>query len=110
MRLKPERLAARRTALGLSQEELGSIVGISQKQISKYENGDSDAKGENLAALARSLGTTTDWLLGLTDNPNVPLRDVTDLAEDERQLLELYRSTPRDRRRQALELLRVNAG
>lgn len=107
MGVQADRIAKRRKQLGLSQEALAELAGTSQRQISKYENGVNDPTGEVLAALARGLETSTDWLLGLTDNATRPLRDESDLSDDERQLLEIYRAKSADKRRQVLEVARV---
>lgn len=101
------RIYQRRKALGLSQEELADRVGTSQKQISKYENGINDATGNVLAALARALDTTTDYLLGLTDDPDRPMRTTGDLNEDEKMLLEIYRQKSPEKRNQVIEVAKV---
>lgn len=100
MPIQAERIAQRRHKLGLSQEDLAAFAGTSQRQISKYETGKNDPTGDVLAALAQALDTTTDWLLGLTDNPERLLRGQDDLSDDERELLELYRRHSPDKRRQ----------
>lgn len=95
-----DRIALRRQQLRLSQEELANEIGSSQKQVSRYENGHNDPTSEVLVKFARALDTTTDWLLGLTDNPERSLRDEGDLSPDERELLEIYREKPIEKRRQ----------
>lgn len=107
MPIQAQRIAERRHKLGLSQEELASQIGTSQRQISKYETGKNDPTGDVLAALARALDTTTDWLLGLTDNPERLLRGEDDLSEDERELIEIYRKKTPGQRRKALEVTKV---
>lgn len=53
----------RRKRLGLSQEKLGEMVGLSQKQISRIENYGTDSlwKVKNIAAV---FGITIDELMG----------------------------------------------
>jgi len=91
----------------MTQEELAELIGTNQRQISKYENGYNDPTADVLAGLARALDTTSDWLLGLTDVAERPLRTEMDLNEDERELIKLYRSKPTEKRRQAIEVLKV---
>ena len=61
------RLTDLRHQLGLSQEEVAGMVGISQRQISRYESGQNDPTADVLISFAKSFHTTTDWLLGLSD-------------------------------------------
>jgi len=59
-----ERLRARRTEKRLSQRELADRTGVEQSQISRLERGERGASIDNLAALARELGTTVSDLVG----------------------------------------------
>lgn len=67
--------------LHLSQEALGQRVGVAKSTISGIERGAQGISGIT-GELARALGTTTDYLLLLTDNPLPPPND-----EDEAQLV-----------------------
>jgi transcriptional regulator with XRE-family HTH domain len=61
-----ERVRKRRSALGLTQEQLSAATGLKQFHISRIESGDiKDVKGETLVRLARALRVRTDFLLGL---------------------------------------------
>ncbi len=46
----------RRKELGLSQEQLAEIVGVSYQQIQRYENGSSMLNVENVQRIAKALG------------------------------------------------------
>ena len=107
MPIQATRIAQRRKRLGLSQEELGLLAGTSQKQISKYENGMNDPTGDVLAALAQALETTTDWLLGLTDVADRPMREESDLSADEQELLRIYRRKSPDKRTQMMDVAKA---
>ena len=48
---------------GLSQYQLGALVGVSDKAVSKWENGVSKPQSRILGALSRALGITVDELL-----------------------------------------------
>lgn len=102
-----ERIRQCRLKLNYSQEELSEIVGTSQRQVSSYETGQNDPTGRVLAALANALNTTADYLLGLTDIEDRPLRSSGDLTDDERQILELYREKEPQSRRKYLDILKV---
>jgi transcriptional regulator with XRE-family HTH domain len=85
-----ERIKKRRTQLKMSQERLADLVGTSQKQISRYETGENDPTGDVLASLARAMKTSTDWLVGLTDDPTIP-GEHDELSPDERQIISALR-------------------
>lgn len=63
-----KRLRTLRERKGYTQEELADAMGTSQRTVSAWENGQTP-NGEMVAKLARELRTSTDYLLGLTDNP-----------------------------------------
>lgn len=60
------RLAQLRQTRGLTQEELGALIGLSNRMIAYYERDDAEPPGAQLAPLAKALRVTTDELLGLT--------------------------------------------
>jgi transcriptional regulator with XRE-family HTH domain len=66
------RLARLRQSRGLTQEELGGAVGLSNRMVAYYERGDAQPPGPVLAALASALKVSTDELLGLR-----PIKDGT---------------------------------
>lgn len=48
---------------GLSQKELGALIGVSNKAVSKWETGASAPKTETIINLAAVLGVTAEELL-----------------------------------------------
>ena len=54
----------------LSQTEIAKVLGMSQTGYSKYETGENDIPVLILIKLAEFYGTSVDYLLGLTDEPN----------------------------------------
>ena len=58
------RLAALRKARGLTQEELGDLVGLSNRMVAYYERDDADPPGPLIVDLARALRVSTDEMLG----------------------------------------------
>jgi transcriptional regulator with XRE-family HTH domain len=60
-----ERLATLRKARGLTQEQLGEIVGLSQRMVAYYESQGGQPPGAILPDLARALGVSTDQILGV---------------------------------------------
>ncbi|MBQ9007898.1 MAG: helix-turn-helix domain-containing protein [Clostridia bacterium] len=64
-------IAALRYKQGFSQFQLGKLVGVSDKAVSKWENGSSKPKMETCHKLARVLGITLDELLSPSDSPDI---------------------------------------
>ena len=57
----------------LTQKQLANILHCSQQVYSNYELGQRDIPAETLIKLAKFYSTTTDYLLGLTNYPKIPL-------------------------------------
>ena len=62
MELK-DRIAAVRKVAGLTQEQLGELLGVTRQAVSKWESGASDPSTSNLLALARLYGVSAEELL-----------------------------------------------
>ena len=54
---------AKRIALGLSQEDLATELGVKHQHVSRIELGDATPSLETLLRLSRILGVSTDYLL-----------------------------------------------
>lgn len=106
MGLQPDRLKQRRRALHLSQEQLAELTGVNQPQVSRWELGTNDITGETLGTLARALGTSADWLLGLSDVPFPMVPSDTALDSLELDLITTTRTLPPSRRQFLLLLAR----
>lgn len=65
-----ERIAALRKASGLTQEQLGKMVGVSYQAVSKWEKGGAPDV-ELLPVLSRQLGVTIDALFGMDGGEQV---------------------------------------
>jgi len=62
-----KRLAKLRKTKGLTQKELGEMVGVSNRVIAYYEKESSYPPAHLIAPLAKALGINTDELLGLKE-------------------------------------------
>lgn len=60
-----ERIHLLRKRRGMSLEALAAAVGVSHQALSGYERGLHEPTAGTLARVATSLGTTTDYLVGL---------------------------------------------
>jgi len=71
-----KRIRKRRKELGLTQKELGALMGLSEGTISKYEAGKlEDASTTRFNEFAEKLGVDLAWLLNIpvTEQPNTRL-------------------------------------
>lgn len=64
-----KRVLELRKQRGLKQSELGEAVGLSHKAISTIESGTRSTTIEKMILLAQFFGVSTDYLLGLKDEP-----------------------------------------
>lgn len=85
------RLKATREARGLSQRELAQLCGFGEKQIWRYENG-SDPSAEHLTIIAKVLEVSTDYLVGLVDEPHKVFEGDESLSPIERKLINAVRN------------------
>ena len=53
-----------------TQQYVSDYLGMKQPQYSRYENGYRDVPTDILIALAKLYDTTTDYILGLSDDKN----------------------------------------
>lgn len=97
-----ERIKHMRRKLDYTQDQLSELADISQVQISRYEQDLSMPTSEVVVNLARALGVSTDWLLGLTE-----VTGMDSLTEIERQALEVFRAKTPDRQPVILEVMRL---
>ena len=69
-----ERVMVMRRRRGLTQQELASKAQMSKTALNRLENGLQSVYAERLATLARFLGVSSDYLLGLQTDTDVPPR------------------------------------
>ena len=77
-----EKLVELRTSKGVTQEDVAQSLSISNKTVSKWENGASTPDLPMVIELAKYYGVTTDTLLGLSEDKK------QNTAEEIRSLLE----------------------
>ena len=64
-----DRLAAILRKKGMTQKQLAQITNITESAMSYYVKGARTPSGDILTKIAVALGTSTDYLLGITDDP-----------------------------------------
>lgn len=67
--LLKDRVFQLRKQVGLSQQQLGEILGLTHKSISMLESGGRSTTIDKLVLLAEYFHVSTDYLLGITDDP-----------------------------------------
>ncbi len=90
MPLRNDRLRQRRLFKHVTQQDLAQQLHVSQQQIARWETAANDPSVDGLVGLAQVLDCTTDWLLGLVEQPHAHAR-ARELSADEQQLIDLYR-------------------
>ena len=70
-----EKLSTLRTAKGVTQDDVAQALGISNKTVSKWENGTSMPDLTMLVMLAKYYEVTTDTLLGIADTAKKSFRE-----------------------------------
>jgi transcriptional regulator with XRE-family HTH domain len=67
-----ERILILRRRQAMTQQQLAKEAGLNKNTIARLEQGNlKDLGGRLVAQLARALGTSTDYLLGLTEESGV---------------------------------------
>ena len=70
---------------GLTQEEVGNLIGVQKAAIQKYEKGDvENIKRSSIEKLAKYYGVTTDYIFGIDKER----KDTSD------EYLEMFKSRP----------------
>lgn len=67
---------------GLSQSQLGAMVGVSKAVISKYENTQSYPGYDVLIRLANTFKVSTDYLLGVEEKKTIDIDGLTNKQID----------------------------
>ena len=64
-----ERLKELRKSVYLNQEDIANVLGVSKQTYGRYERGERTLSPGEIVLLARFYNVTTDYLLGVTDDP-----------------------------------------
>jgi len=66
-----ERIKKRRKELGISQESLAEILGVTYQQIQRYENGTNKLNVENVQIVAHALSVPISYFFEYDETPAV---------------------------------------
>jgi len=107
MYIHGKRIANRRKQLKMSQQDLADLVAAQQKEVSMYETGEREPSADRVYLIAKALNVSIDWLFGLSESM-LPFGEDY-LTSDEREALEIFRSTPFEQREKMLNVLKALA-
>lgn len=85
------RLKTARTRGGHTQASLAELMNTDARQIWRWENEEHSPNAEIIARIAQVLEISTDYLLGLTDDPTPVSAKPNPLSERERIVLSAWR-------------------
>ena len=77
-----------RESKGLTQQNLASVIGVSQQAIQKYETGKNEPDLETLMKLADTFKVSVDYLIGHTPQGKDPNYAISSI---EFEMIESYR-------------------
>lgn len=80
-----DRLKQVRKAAGLTQDELATRMGVLATTVSNYEKNRSQPNPDMLILLSKYLGVSIDYLLGLTEQKDVPLNVPLNVPQSEKE-------------------------
>ena len=114
-----QRMRARRNMIGMSQERLAELTGITFQQIQKYERGANRMSLGRVHQFAALLGVTMQYFIdgfdgaplpqarGFAESGQEPLADDMMTSKETLALLRLYYSvTDKDKRRKIVDALK----
>lgn len=104
-----ERIKSLRIAKGLSQEELGGLIGVKNAAVYKYENGlVINLKRSVIAKLAEALETTPAYLMGWNEDEKKTVPNCEDgLSPLDAQLMDLLRFLTDDQKKLLLAQIKT---
>lgn len=108
-----ERIRKLRKALGLSQEQLGAAIGVSNTAISKIEKGENNLTEQNIKAICREFNVNEKWLRDGIGKPYVESDDSAfahfskehHLTDIEQAILRAYVGLPKEQRNMMQEVI-----
>ena len=87
------------------QKSMAAALGLNQSMLSNYVTGRTSTPPEVLSKISQYFRVTTDYLLGLTDDPNPPYP----VSPSERAMLERFRSLSRSQKELVLQSIDLMA-
>ena len=95
MNFKAERLIKTREELGLNKAEAARRLNMSAMGYGRYENGQREPSFQTVCFIASTFNTTSDYLYGLTDDPNPST--ITISSSEDPELFSFVNSLQKDK-------------
>lgn len=86
------RLKELREEKGYSLEKLANILHVSKSTLSRIENDKLEPRRSLLEDYAKVFNVTVDYILGLTDNAKLNVRDEKNISKDLKNIMDDFRS------------------
>ncbi|MED2748993.1 helix-turn-helix transcriptional regulator [Bacillus thuringiensis] len=90
-----ERLKQLRIENDLTQQALAELTDLTKATISRFESNKKTPSRESITKLAKVLHVTTDYLLGLSDDPHLSSQQYTELRKKFDILLQKLEQKPK---------------
>ncbi len=97
------RVKERRVLLGLSQDDLGKLLGLTFQQVQKYEKGWNRISASKLWELTHILGVPVSWFFEGIDEKGVP-EDSTMVKRETLQLVRYFDACPKETQESLMHL------
>lgn len=95
--------------MGYGRAKLAELLEIGETNIPLYEANKRTPSSDVVAKMAVFFNVSTDYLMGLSDDPNSPVRD-SNISPDELKVLALYRATTSENRQKIIGVLEIMTG
>lgn len=108
-----ERVRQRRLELGISQEKLADVLGVTFQQVQKYEKGVNRIAASRLLAISKALDTRVSWLMNDSGEATARAKGDKRLAvmldtDEGLELIEMFTGiASKATRRKVVDLVRV---
>lgn len=103
-----ERIKKARHLAGLSQKQLGDLIGKGISTISEWESGKRSPDVELIPEISKVLNVSMGYLIGMTDNPKYGKTEKSEIITPSRETSELmvaYNLAPDWKKRAVRQLL-----
>ena len=98
-----DRVKYLRQSRELNQVQFAQKMGVTKQSVSNWENDNIMPSVDMLERIADYFKVSTDYLLGLTDEPEPPMH----ISKEEKALVETYRSLSREQRELISQTIRL---
>ncbi|QUG83974.1 helix-turn-helix domain-containing protein [Bacillus nitratireducens] len=104
---KNERLKSLIEKRSITQQQLADAIGVSHVSVYNYVEGKKSPGTRTLQKIANYLKVTTDYLLGLSDSPELTADQDLQLTEEAQDILKIINNLSEEQRKKAVEQLEM---